>query len=64
MRLEKGAGVRRFARGNLLWRASDHDLAAAVTALRPKIDHMVRGLDDIEVMLDEEYRVPCVNEAV
>ena len=61
---EKAAGVRRFACGNLLWRTSDHDLASTVTALWAKIDHIVRGLDDIEVMLDEKYRVPGVDEAV
>src|SRR5688572_27364688 len=37
---------------------------ALVPALGPEVDDPVRGLDDIEVVLDHQHRVPAIHEAV
>ena len=38
------------------------DPAAAVAALRPEVDDPVGGLDDVEVVLDDEDRVAAVDQ--
>jgi hypothetical protein len=35
-------------------------LASAITTFRPEIDHIVGGLDDVEVMLDDDNRVAVI----
>ena len=63
-RLQKPPGMRRLACRNLLGRTRHHNLAARVAAFRPEIDYMVRGLDDIEVVLDHEHRMARVHQTV
>ena len=53
-----------LARGDLLGRAGDDDLAAAVAALGTEVDDAVGGLDDVEVVLDDEHGVAAVDEAL
>jgi|JI10StandDraft_1071094.scaffolds.fasta_scaffold1489907_1 hypothetical protein len=49
---------------NLLGRAGGQNPSAAMPALGVHFDDLVRGLDDVEVVLDPHYRVPGVDEAV
>src|SRR5690242_15114156 len=57
----EGAAGRALRRGgDLLGRALRDDAAAAVAAFRAEIDDPVRGLDDVEVVLDDEHRVAGV----
>ena len=49
---------------HLLGRASGNDAAAAVAAFRPEVDHPVGGLDDIQIVLDDDHRVSRVAQAV
>ena len=51
-------------RRDLLGRALGDDPAAAVAALRPEVDDPVGGLDDVEVVLDDEDRVAAVDQPV
>ncbi len=41
----------------------DH-LAAGVATLGAEVDHMVGGLDDIQMVLDQQHSVTCVDQAV
>ena len=50
--------------GDLLRRALRDDPPAAVAALGAEVDDPVRGLDDVEVVLDDEDRVAAVDEPV
>ena len=50
--------------GDLLGRALGDDPAAAVAALGPEVDDPVGGLDDVEVVLDDEDRVAAVDQAM
>src|SRR5262249_28015263 len=48
------AGVGLFAGRHFFRRARDDDFAAGVPTLRAEVDHMVGGLDHIEVVLDHD----------
>jgi hypothetical protein len=61
MLLEKTSRIGRFARGHVLGRSGHHNFSPAVSSLRPKINYVVRGLDDIHVMLDQEDGVAGVH---
>ena len=50
------------AGGDLLRRAAGDELAAAGAALRAEVDDMVRDLDDVEIVLDDEHRVARVHQ--
>jgi hypothetical protein len=54
--------VRRIERGNLLGRAGGHQAPALLPALRPEVDHPVGRLDDVQVVLDDEQRVPRLQQ--
>src|SRR3977135_2117367 len=45
---------------DLLGRAFGDDLAAGLPALRAEVNDVVRGLDDVEVVLDDDDRVARV----
>src|SRR5947209_6537361 len=51
------AGMAGLDRGDLVGRAGRDDMAAAVAPLGPEIDDPIRGLDDLQIMLDDEHRV-------
>ena len=55
-------GIGRFNLGHLLRRAGRHDNAAVFAAFGPQVDQIVRCLDDIEVVLDDEQRVPRLEQ--
>src|SRR5262245_7354842 len=48
--------------GELLWRPGGDDGSAVLPALRPEVDDVVGGLDNVEVVLDDEQRVPCLEQ--
>lgn len=60
--LEELAGVAFLALGDLLGRAGDDDLPAAIAALRAQINHVIAGLDDVQIMLDDEHGIACVRQ--
>src|SRR5262249_3904532 len=41
---------------HLLWRAGGYDLSALVSAFRTHVDQPVCGLDDVEIVFDDEER--------
>jgi len=49
---------------HLLGGAARDDLSSGVAPFRPQIDDVVRRLDDIQVVLDDDHRVPRVREQV
>src|SRR3982751_6124911 len=49
---------------DLLRGSGGDDRAAASTPLGPEIHDPVRRLDHVEIVLDHEYRVPAIDEAV
>src|SRR5205807_426284 len=55
-------GVGFFGAGDEFGRALGDDAASAFTAFGAEINNPVGLLDDVEVMLDDEHRVPEVNE--
>src|SRR6185503_6871857 len=64
MRLEKLSRIRLLTRGNVFGRPRANDLTTRMAAFRPEIDHVVRRLDHIRMMLDENHRVAGVDEAI
>ena len=50
--------------GHLCRGAGDHDFTAADTALRTEVDDPVGGLDDVEVVLDDDDGVAVITQPV
>ena len=50
--------------GHLFRRALGYDLAAAHAAARPKVEDVVDGLDDVEIVLDHHHRIALVHQPV
>lgn len=51
-------------RGDFFRRANDHYLATRMAAFGAEIDHVIRGFDDVEVVLDHDHRVPRVDQPI
>ena len=49
---------------DLLWGSCRQQLSSAGAAFRPKIDDPIRGLDDIQVVFDDEQCVAVFGEAL
>ena len=49
-------------RSQLLGRPLGHDVATTLTPLGTEVNDPVRGLDDLEVVLDHDHRVPLVDQ--
>ncbi len=49
---------------DLLGRANADDLAAVVARFRSKIDNPISGLNDFEIVLDHNDRVPALDQAL
>src|SRR5918995_1503170 len=56
------AGVRSRVLDDLLRRAGDNYLPALVAAFRPEVDDPVGGLDHVEIVLDHEQAVACLQQ--
>jgi hypothetical protein len=63
-RLEYLAGMRPAHGGNLLWRAAGDDSTAMRTAFGSQIDYEIGALDDVEVVLDHDDRIPQAHQAL
>jgi len=61
-RAEVGAGVGAGVGGDLLGGPGGDDLAAGVAAFGAEVDDPVGGLDDVEVVLDDEEGAAAVDE--
>jgi hypothetical protein len=57
-------GVRLLALRDIVRGAGDDDLTAPLSTLGPEIDDPVRRLDDVEIVLDHDNRVPPIDEGV
>ena len=55
--------MRSLVRGDGLWRAGSNNLPAS-PPLGPKINHPVRGFDDIQIVLDDYDGVAAVSQPV
>ena len=51
-------------RGHLLGRTFGDDVAPRLTTLRAHIDDPVGSLDDLKVVLDDDHRVPLIDEGL
>ena len=56
--------MRGLGPSHIFGRPGDDHLPAGVTALRPKIDDVIGHLDDVHVVLDEEHRVPGIDQLI
>src|SRR5437867_2061091 len=61
---EELAGVRPGRLRDRLGRALGDDLTAFLTALGPEVDHVIRGLDHVQMVLDDQDGVAGVDQAV
>ena len=61
---QKPAGVGFRVAGHFFRGARGHEFAAAVAAFRAQVDEVVRGLDDLQVVFDDDDRVAFVHQAV
>ncbi len=61
---QRGTGVRARVRAHRLRRAFDHDRAAAFAALGAEVDDPVRRGDHVEVVLDDDQRMPGLQQLV
>ena len=50
--------------GDLLRRAGGNDAAAAVAALGAEVDHPVGGLDDVQIVFNNDHRIAGINKPV
>ena len=63
-RLQVFARIRAFTHRNLLGRTRTNDRTASVTALGSEVDDMVRRLDHVEIMLDDEHGIAVFAKAI
>src|SRR5689334_6433900 len=63
-RTQELTSVRRRHLGDVFWCSGGNDHSAAVAPVRTEIDDPVGGLDDVEVMLDDEHGVAAIDETV
>src|SRR5579871_2504351 len=63
-RRQKAAGVRMRRVRDLLRSALRNYQAPVAPAFRPQVDHIVRGLNDIQVVFDDEDRVAGVYQPI
>jgi hypothetical protein len=63
-RLQKPARITARFLDDLLRRAGGDDLTAAVATFRAEVDDLVGGLDDFEIVLDDDHGVALVGEFV
>ena len=49
---------------HFLWRTGNNQVATLVTSFRTEVDDIVGAFDDIKIMLDDNQRVPSLNECI
>ena len=62
MRGQRDAGVRRLHLRDVFRSARRDQLPARAAALGTEVDDVVRGADDVEVVLDDDHRVALVDQ--
>jgi hypothetical protein len=62
VRFQELTRIRAFDLHHLFWRSFGNQLAASVAALRSQIDQPIGNLDDIQVVLDDQDRVPRIDK--
>jgi len=50
--------------GDFFRRAGGDDGAAAAAAFRAHVDQPVRGLDDVQIVFDDDHRVAVITQSV
>ena len=63
-RLEVMAGIAPLDLGNLFRRAGRDHLPAAIAAFWSNVNDMVRGLDDIEVVFNDDHSIALIHQLV
>ena len=56
-------GVRAGVLAHLFWVALDHHATASVAAFGPQVNQPVAGADHIQVVFDDDQRMPCLQQA-
>ena len=51
-------------REDLVTRSCEYEITSLIATLRSDVDDGVRIGDDVEIMLDDEYRVPFLNQSI
>lgn len=64
VRLEKPSRVGRLAGRDVFWSARCDNFSTGVPTLGPQVDHMIRSLDHVEVMLNQQHGVACIHEPI
>ena len=64
MRLQIPPRVRLWTCRDGFRRPHRDDLAAAAPAFRPQVDDVIRGLDNVQVVFDNQHRVTGVHQTV
>mgnify|MGYP007123471355 CR=1 FL=1 len=59
---QESAGVASRLGHDFLRRAAGNQLSAAIPALGSKVEHPVRRLDDLQIVLDDDDRVPLIHQ--
>ena len=54
--------IRLLILGHIFGRAFGHDSAATLAAIRPDVDDVVGILDEVEVVLDDNDRIPFLDK--
>src|SRR5207244_3755539 len=57
-------GIRRLTIRHLFRNAGADDSPAAGAAFRPQVDQPVGGLEDVQIVLNDDYGVPGINESM
>ena len=58
------AGVRRFGHSDLFRCSAGNHISTRVAAVRAEVDDMIRGLDDLQIVLDYDDRIALVDQCV
>ena len=62
--LEEACGVAVLAQSHLFGLAATEELPASCSTFRSQVYHMVGTLDDIHIVLDDDKRMPALDECV
>jgi len=56
--------VRSLVPRDLLGRTFHNNSSSLVTRFRPQVNHPIGAFDDVEVMFDDDDRIPCVDQGI
>ena len=64
LRLQVLRCVRRLALAEVTWRTLEDQITACIATLGTEVDDMVGALDDVQVVFDDDQRVPILQQFV